>query len=197
MTPSPGIEPGPHCWEACVGGKCSTTAPSLACSTKYKRFFGSSIRCGFRFAIIFLNRVRENKLNESSDEDVDISTDDNSSQGQQDELGTSTNFLFAVRSRYGRAVRLNNRLLYDLVLKSDSSTFVLPDDQESNKLCRLVSSVQSHIRPFCSQYRSLVTDCGKISIEYANSRLSSQNTEFSMGVLSSRKNSPKVLYCDS
>ena len=29
MTPSPGIEPGPHWWEACVGGKCSTTAPSL------------------------------------------------------------------------------------------------------------------------------------------------------------------------
>ena len=29
MTPSPGIEPGPHWWEACVGGKYSTTAPSL------------------------------------------------------------------------------------------------------------------------------------------------------------------------
>ena len=29
LTPSPGIEPGPHWWEACVGGKCSTTAPSL------------------------------------------------------------------------------------------------------------------------------------------------------------------------
>ena len=29
MTPSPGIEPGPHWWEAYVGGKCSTTAPSL------------------------------------------------------------------------------------------------------------------------------------------------------------------------
>ena len=29
MTPSPGIEPGQHWWEACVGGKCSTTAPSL------------------------------------------------------------------------------------------------------------------------------------------------------------------------
>ena len=26
---SAGIEPGPHWWEACVGGKCSTTAPSL------------------------------------------------------------------------------------------------------------------------------------------------------------------------
>ena len=29
MTPSPGIEPGPHWWEACVGGECSTTVPSL------------------------------------------------------------------------------------------------------------------------------------------------------------------------
>ena len=30
MTPSPGSEPGPHWWEACMGGKCSTTqAPSL------------------------------------------------------------------------------------------------------------------------------------------------------------------------
>ena len=29
LTPSPGIEPGPHWWEACVGGKFSTTAPSL------------------------------------------------------------------------------------------------------------------------------------------------------------------------
>ena len=29
MAPSPGIEPGPNWWEACVGGKCSTTAPSL------------------------------------------------------------------------------------------------------------------------------------------------------------------------
>ena len=83
--------------------------------TKYKRFFGSSIRCGFRFAIICLNLVRENKLNESSDEDVDISTNDNSSQGQQDELGTSTNLLFGVRSWYGRAVRFNSRLLYQKV----------------------------------------------------------------------------------
>ena len=29
LAPSPGIEPGPHWWEACVAGKCSTTAPSL------------------------------------------------------------------------------------------------------------------------------------------------------------------------
>ena len=26
-TPRPGIERGPHWWEACVGDKCSTTAP--------------------------------------------------------------------------------------------------------------------------------------------------------------------------
>ena len=29
LTPSPGIEPGSHWWEACMGGKCSTTTPSL------------------------------------------------------------------------------------------------------------------------------------------------------------------------
>ena len=61
---------------------------------------------GFSSAIMFLNRVRENKFDESSDEDVDISTDDNISQFKQDELGTSTNLL-----TYGRAVRFNNRLL--------------------------------------------------------------------------------------
>ena len=49
-----------------------------------------------------LNCVRENKFDESSDEDVDIRTDENSSQGQQDEVGTYTNLLFEVRSRYGR-----------------------------------------------------------------------------------------------
>ena len=37
---------------------------------------------GFSSAIMYLNRVRENKFDESSDEDVDTSTDDNSSQGQ-------------------------------------------------------------------------------------------------------------------
>ena len=87
------------------------------------------IRRGFRFFLFgfrCLNCVRENKFDESSDEDVDVSTNDNSSQGQQDEVGTSTNLLFGVRSRYGRTVRFNNRLLYDPVLKSDSSTFVLP-----------------------------------------------------------------------
>ena len=51
----------------------------------------------------------QNEFDESSDEDVDISTDpDNNSQGQQDELGTSFYFLFGARSRYGRAVRFNN-----------------------------------------------------------------------------------------
>ena len=45
-------------------------------------------------------------------DEVEVSVDDNNSQGQQDELGTSTNFLFGARSRYGRAVRFNNRLLF-------------------------------------------------------------------------------------
>ncbi len=55
------------------------------------------------------------EFDESSDEEVDINVDDNTSQsqqGQQDELGTSTNFLFGARSWYGRTVRFNNRLLF-------------------------------------------------------------------------------------
>ena len=55
----------------------------------------------------------QQEFDESSDEEVDVITDDKfHSQGQQDELGTSTNFLFGTRSRYGRAVRFNNRLLF-------------------------------------------------------------------------------------
>ena len=53
----------------------------------------------------------QQEFDESSDEEVEVSVDDNNSQDQQDELGTSTNFLFGTRSRYGRAVRLKNRLL--------------------------------------------------------------------------------------
>ena len=52
------------------------------------------------------------EFDESSDEEVEVSADDNNSQGQQDELGASTNFLFGARSRYGRAVRFNNLLLF-------------------------------------------------------------------------------------
>ena len=51
----------------------------------------------------------QQEFDESSDEEVEVSVDDNNS---QDELGTSTNFLFGARSRYGRAVRFNNRLLF-------------------------------------------------------------------------------------
>ena len=57
----------------------------------------------------------QQEFDESSDEEVEVSADDNNSQGQQDELGASTNFLFGARSRYvryGRAVRFNNRLLF-------------------------------------------------------------------------------------
>ena len=57
----------------------------------------------------------QDEFDESSVEDVDISADDYTSQGQQgqqDELGTSTNILFGARSRYGRTVRFNNQLLF-------------------------------------------------------------------------------------
>ena len=54
----------------------------------------------------------QQEFDESSDEEVEVSADDNNSQGQQDESGASTNFLLGARSRYGRAVRFNNRLLF-------------------------------------------------------------------------------------
>ena len=54
----------------------------------------------------------QQEFDQSSDEEVEVSTDDNNSQGQQDELGTSTNFLFGARSRYGRVGRLNHQLLF-------------------------------------------------------------------------------------
>ena len=54
----------------------------------------------------------QQEFDDSSDEEVEVSADDNNSQGQQDESGASTNFLFGARSRYGRAVRFNNRLLF-------------------------------------------------------------------------------------
>ena len=43
MTPSPGITPGPHWWEACVGGKCSTTAPSLLSNLFTEAILPSSV----------------------------------------------------------------------------------------------------------------------------------------------------------
>ena len=43
----------------------------------------------------------QQEFDESSDEEVEVSADDNNSQGQQDQLGASTNFLFGARSRYG------------------------------------------------------------------------------------------------
>ena len=70
------------------------------------------------------------EFDKSSDEEVEVSADDNNSQGQQDEnciqthtirdidienciqLGTSTNFLFGAKSRYGRAVRFHNLMLF-------------------------------------------------------------------------------------
>ena len=54
----------------------------------------------------------QKEFDESSDEEVEVSADDNNSQDQHDELGTSTTFPFGVRSRCGRAVRFNNRLLF-------------------------------------------------------------------------------------
>ena len=63
---------------------------------------------GFSYFVLFWVPVSV----EEEEEEVEVSSDDNNSQGQQDELGASTNFLFSASSRYGRAVRFNNRLLF-------------------------------------------------------------------------------------
>ena len=62
---------------------------------------------GFSYFVLFWVPVSVEE-----EEEVEVSSDDNNSQGQQDELGASTNFLYGARSRYGRAVRFNNRLLF-------------------------------------------------------------------------------------
>ena len=64
---------------------------------------------GFSYFVLFWVPV---SVEEEEEEEVEVSLDDNNSQGQQDELGASTNFLFVAGSRYGRAVRFNNRLLF-------------------------------------------------------------------------------------
>ena len=53
----------------------------------------------------------QEEFDESSDEEIGIDNEENTPEGQQDELGSSTNFLFGARSWYGRAVRFNNRLI--------------------------------------------------------------------------------------
>ena len=63
---------------------------------------------GFSYFVLFWVPVSV----EEGEEEVEVSSDDNNSQGQQDELGASTNFLFGARSRCGRAVRFNNQLLF-------------------------------------------------------------------------------------
>ena len=48
---------------------------------------------GFSYFVLFWVPV-------SVEEEVEVSSDDNNSQGQQHELGASTNFLFGARSRW-------------------------------------------------------------------------------------------------
>ena len=52
----------------------------------------------------------EEKFDESSEEEVD--DDPEVSALVQKEIGSSATFLLGARSRFGRAVRFNNRLLY-------------------------------------------------------------------------------------
>ena len=52
----------------------------------------------------------EPEYDESSDED-DEGVSDESGNYLQGEIGSATNFLLGVRSRFGRAIRFNNRLI--------------------------------------------------------------------------------------
>ena len=70
------------------------------------------------------------------------------------------------------------------------------DDPKSNKLCCLVSSVQSHVRPFYSQSRLHVTDCWKISVESPNSRLSSHNCNVGFSIVDGGFQSYGIAFCD-
>ena len=53
------------------------------------------------------------EFDESSDEEVGLNvvTDDTASDNLYQQVGRATNFLFGARTRYGREVRFNNRLL--------------------------------------------------------------------------------------
>ena len=51
-----------------------------------------------------------NKYDESSDED-DVGTSNESGNFLQGEIGSSTTFLLGTKSRFGRAIPFNNRLL--------------------------------------------------------------------------------------
>ena len=52
----------------------------------------------------------EPEYDESSDE-TDVGTSDESGNSFQGEIGNTTTFLLGARSRFGRAVRFNNRLI--------------------------------------------------------------------------------------
>ena len=53
----------------------------------------------------------KDELNEYETEDDELSEDDAVSEFQTSEVGREANFIFGHRSRYGRVVRLNNRLI--------------------------------------------------------------------------------------
>ncbi|MCP4798551.1 MAG: hypothetical protein GY893_01215 [bacterium] len=52
------------------------------------------------------------EFDESSDEEVEIEDEQEIVTGNQDEIGRATDFLLGARSRFGRAIRFNSRLLF-------------------------------------------------------------------------------------
>ena len=55
---------------------------------------------------------KQDELNEYETEDDELSEDDAVSEFQTGEVGREANFLIGQRARYGRVVRLNNRLIH-------------------------------------------------------------------------------------
>ncbi len=51
------------------------------------------------------------EFDESSDEEVEIEDEQEIVTGNQDEIGRATDFLLGARSRFGRAIRFNNRIV--------------------------------------------------------------------------------------
>ena len=62
--------------------------------------------------IQMINRDEEPQFDESSDEEEPCPDDETAPMLIQGEIGTAATFLLGARTRFGRVVRFNNRLLY-------------------------------------------------------------------------------------
>ena len=81
--------------------------------TKKKKTFLTRIYVIYDFTVAFVESSLENPQGPQSSSDEKIEeTADESEPMLQGEIGSSANFLLGARSRFGRVIRFNNRLLY-------------------------------------------------------------------------------------